>query len=619
MSTCENRVSDSTIANAIERLFCDGGASYAYSRPLAGWEVRNISNFYGVHLAIWQLRPNDLQIKFPLNTSEQRADFLAWCVVHGQFEYQALSEVEAFWNELLAPAKLETTRWSEGISRLVQLTVRGRPDLMIEPYLRNSASQQEALTWMYVRGGWKELGEFGKQIPTWLRSFLLSGSSLLKSPLSRLVYESRDDIKLAFDMETAKGKHNYNHWLLTHGMAETFLGVVMKPARRSWPPQTPRPHDDGFGVNLIGYAYGELGIGEDVRMAARALAAVKVPFTIINVSPGANIRQNDQSVSQWVSDKPKYFFNIICLTALEHLRLYLEKGSSMFIGRYNIGYWPWELHDWPKKWVHCFNLVDEIWASSKHIQQSASRASHLTVRHMPMAVPKQSQECSTFDTRRRYQLPQSDTLFIFSFDGNSHTKRKNPSGILKAFNLAFQETEAVCLVIKCMRPDPENPEWRQILAQSFMDDRIKIIDSVLEKSEVMDLYQCCDCFVSLHRAEGFGRGIAEAHSLGLQVISTNYGGNVDFCKELGAQLIDYELTQMSPGDYVESDQNSWAEPDIAHAAKAMRSVHEKVQSDSWVGREQCDSELLDKIFSPFSIGVRYRNCLHGIHQLIQTK
>jgi glycosyltransferase involved in cell wall biosynthesis len=36
-------------------------------------------------------------------------------------------------------------------------------------------------------------------------------------------------------------------------------------------------------------------------------------------------------------------------------------------------------------------------------------------------------------------------------------------------------------------------------------------------------------FLSLHRLEGFGRGMAEALQLGVDVIATAYGGNTDFC------------------------------------------------------------------------------------------
>lgn len=610
-------ICSSTIENAIENLFSEGGAEHAYSKQLPGWEVEGISNFYGIHLAIWQLRPDDLQAKYPLNTQEQRANFLAWCVVHGQFEYKALLETHTFWNELLIPAVLHDTEWSQGISRLIQLVIRGRADLMIEPNLATSEAQEDALAWMYAKGGWKELGVIAEKIPTWQRSFLIGSSNLIHSPLSKIIYNSRKDLQDSFDLDTPHGVKNYNQWLTTHAISETCLGTIAKPIRRSWPIKSQTSNSNTFGVNLIGYAYGELGIGEDVRMAALALDAASVPFVIINIDPGANIRQQDRSVEKWVSEDPKYAFNVICLTALENLRIYIEQGSSLFSGRYNIGYWPWELHYWPKKWKHCFNLIDEVWASSKHIQRAAAAVSHISIRYMPMAVPRQSFNISKENVRIHYQLSQSDTIFIFSFDGKSHTERKNPSAIIEAFKLAFPNEERARLVIKCMRPDPSNQEWQQILAHSQTDKRIKIIDLTLSKTEVMGLYQSCDCYVSLHRAEGFGRGIAEALSLGLKVIATNYGGNVDFCKALNAKLIPYELIAVKPGDYVEAEDNFWAEPNINHAAEAMRIVHHEVQSASTDNSIEASPQLLDKIFSPLSVGLRYKEHLENTYRLIR--
>lgn len=162
MQNSTKMICDSTIIKAIEELFSEGGAEYAYSVPISGWEVENISNFYGTHLAIWQLREEDLQKCYPLNSPEQRADFLAWCVVHGQLEYQALRELKPFWNELLKPALVNTTEWSGGISRLIQLAIRGRPDLKIDPQLHTAQAQENALAWFYVQGGGKNLAKSRK-------------------------------------------------------------------------------------------------------------------------------------------------------------------------------------------------------------------------------------------------------------------------------------------------------------------------------------------------------------------------------------------------------------------------------------------------------------------------
>ena len=611
-------ISDEQISEILSHLFAEGSAELTYSLPIPGLSVPGISDFYGIHLAIWQIREADLQKLFPLRTQSQRARYLAWCVVHGQHEYAALRELQPFWNQLAQPAVLQSTAWSGGISRRLQLILLGRPDLPIDHELGDAHAQEQALAWYFIKGGHQDAGDDAQASPAWQRAFFIDTPNLAHSNFAKLLIRSRDDIKAAFDLQTDQGQRELTQWLISHGLQETGLGTLIKPVRKSWPEAVNSSGDKKFGVNLMGYAYGELGIGEDVRMAARALQAAGVPFVIINIEPGSNVRQHDRSLEQWVSHEPRYMFNIICLTALEHLRVYLEKGRRFFTGKYNIGYWPWELHAWPKKWRHCFTLVDEMWASSQHIVRAAQGATAIPIAYMPMAVVSHQHNVDKVASRRALSLPESDTLFVFSFDGNSYTQRKNPSGIVEAFIKAFPPREdTVRLIIKCMRPDKNNPEWQRILSAASQDKRLIIIDQTMAKDEVLALYECCDCFISLHRAEGFGRGIAEALILGLEVIATGYGGNVEFCEAAQAHLIPYELVPLKANEYVEADGNFWAQPDLNAAAIAMQSVVLKKRSAAQTDPLQ-QKALLDALFSPTRVGDRYRIRLENLaNQLLE--
>ena len=612
-------VTDDQVWETIAGMWVEGNAEYVYSQPIPSLSVPGISEFYGIHLAIWQIRDADLQKLFPLRTPTQRARYLAWCVVHGQHEYAALRELQPFWNQLSQPACVPSTRWSGGISRLLQLIVLGRPDLGIDSGLADPESQEQALSWYFLKGGHLETTVVLNQ-GTWQRGYFLGSSSIARSNFVELAIRTREDLRSAFDLQTEEGQRGIEHWLINHGMRETGLGLLVNPAKNAWPDADAVRGTHRFGVNLIGYAYGELGIGEDVRMAARSLLAAGVPFTIVNIEPGKSVRQNERSLEQWVSEVPEYMFNIVCLTALEHLRVYLERGRALFTGRYTIGYWPWELHVWPSKWVHCFSLADEVWASSKHIARAACEASDARVLVMPMAVAFNATRLDRLESRKKFSLPQHRTLFVFSFDGNSYTRRKNPAGIVKAFTEAFPTgEETVSLIIKCMRPDNENEEWRQILEVARRDSRLVVIDEMLSKEDVMELYGCCDCFVSLHRAEGFGRGIAEALTLNLDVIATGYGGNVEFCEAVDASLVGYELVRLAPDEYVEAENNYWAEPDLEAAADAMRSVASKRLAASREDDSPDYTTALEALFSPAVIGSRYRSRLETLATAMGSK
>ena len=204
--------------------------------------------------------------------------------------------------------------------------------------------------------------------------------------LQRSVLWGRPDVKAAFDLPAKLPE--FFRWFYTHGVTEHALWQWLTPAERvralgqpkPWAEQmaaraaayaetlrtTPPVQQCPWGVNLVGYAFGQLGIGEDVRMAARALLSAGVPITILNFPPGAGIGQNDTSMADHVTRDGPFAFNLFCLTALENGRFYAERGRKQFAARYNIGYWPWELSQWPAQWEELVNLVDEVWVSTQH-------------------------------------------------------------------------------------------------------------------------------------------------------------------------------------------------------------------------------------------------------------
>jgi glycosyltransferase involved in cell wall biosynthesis len=86
------------------------------------------------------------------------------------------------------------------------------------------------------------------------------------------------------------------------------------------------------------------------------------------------------------------------------------------------------------------------------------------------------------------------------------------------------------------------------------------------------LQNSVDCYVSLHRSEGFGLGMAECMYLGKPVIATAYSGNLDFMDRDNSLLVDYRMVPLRDGDYPYWQGQQWADADAAHAAHWMRQV-----------------------------------------------
>lgn len=468
---------------------------------------------------------------------------------------------------------------------IIKLIRTLRPDLCKIFPIKTRKEKEEWLFWLISSGinEYKSLSE-NDEIKKLLNSKSSKSSLTL---LQKIIYNNRPDVQKEFNLK--KDKENFLQWFCTHGIQEHNL--------YRWLDNTDREiiqyftYSDSqidlknknkktnnlnkFGVNIIGYVYGQLGIGEDARMAGRSMISAKIPFTMIDFPPGADISQNDRTMEKYVSKKLKYHVNLFCLTALEHGRYYAENGKSHMEGRYNIGYWPWELSKWPKEWNNLDQLVDEIWVSTKHTYDAVKQHAKVPVYIMPMAV-----ELGSVSNKKRqdFGLPKKTKLFCFSFDLNSSIHRKNPQSSLESFFKAFPKNskENVGLVIKVHPPKRKNKNWERLKKLAAKDKRIYIIEKTLSRKNLLALYQNCDCFLSLHRAEGFGRGIAEAIQLGIHVIATGYSGNIDFCKDnKNVDLVDYSLVKVKKNQYPFGKDQVWADVDVNHASQLMKNFIKK--------------------------------------------
>ena len=102
-----------------------------------------------------------------------------------------------------------------------------------------------------------------------------------------------------------------------------------------------------------------------------------------------------------------------------------------------------------------------------------------------------------------------------------------------------------------------------------------LFDEMMTRPRAYGLLAMADCFVSLHRSEGFGLGLAEAMLMGKPVIATGYSGNLDFMNRENSLLVHYEMVEIDEDRPIYTKGNFWAEPSIEHAAMHMRAVYDR--------------------------------------------
>jgi glycosyltransferase involved in cell wall biosynthesis len=273
----------------------------------------------------------------------------------------------------------------------------------------------------------------------------------------------------------------------------------------------------------------------------------------------------------------------------------MQKGAAVFEGYRNIGWWPWELAVFPKAWrPYAFELVDEVWASSQFLFDMYQQATDKPVKLVPLAVSVARMKPYP---RSHYGLPEGKFLFLYIFDFNSSVARKNPMASVQAFKQAFEPTDnTVGLVLKTMNTKPNNPGWQTFLKECQTDKRIQLITETLDRPEVLGLINACDAYVSLHRAEGFGRTLAEAMLLGKPVVATNYSGNVDYMSQSSTYLVDANLINIKDSEYQWSDiddKQVWADVSISSAASQLiKSIKNKPEKSSFIFSSKQISAIL---------------------------
>jgi GT2 family glycosyltransferase/glycosyltransferase involved in cell wall biosynthesis len=439
----------------------------------------------------------------------------------------------------------------------------------------------------------------GDDIDSVMEFFMRETDSLAKdarNPVSNLmhyIWSSRLDLQ-AFDLSSAGGRKDYSIWFIMfadveygikpsafpRALLETFSeyeGSVGEKARRlldasSVGEEVIVDHEKlQTGANLIGYACGEFGMGEHVRMVAECLDTSSWPFSIVNVpvGEGSMHSERDTRVQHWISDSIPFATNIFHVNADILPSLYLKFGAGLFSKRYNIGYWAWELANCPAEFDIAINMMDEVWGISEFVTESFRQRCSIPVVNMPLAV--EIPPLKRVYSKEHFGAAKDEFLFLFMFDGASYLDRKNPLGVVRAFKQAFpKRSERVRLILKTMNVPQGNPLWDMLVREAAEDPRITILTTKLLRDEVLGLTAVCDTFVSLHRSEGFGRCMAEAMLWGKPVVATGYSGTSDFIRPDTACVVDCNLIPVARDAYPFWKGQEWADPDQEHAAIQMK-------------------------------------------------
>jgi glycosyltransferase involved in cell wall biosynthesis len=278
-------------------------------------------------------------------------------------------------------------------------------------------------------------------------------------------------------------------------------------------------------------------------------------------------------------------------TAMMNFPKYLDKN----FGGKRFGMWAYEFDTLPEGFARHASYVDKFLVPSdwfKDICQSNKIDPNKLVT-VPHGVRWQE-----FSKASKINLRTEKKIKVLINFAQPHL-RKNIPGTLEAIGKAFTDKNDICFVMKVKDLKP-----KQKFEISFSEEYKKIKQKYKNFPEVIifkdyipdmyGLYKSCQVFFMIPNAEAFFLPALEALAANQIVITSKYGGQMDFLNEKNSFLVE--------GKEVRADRNAfywnssaygkWFLPDINDAVDKLKYVYQNF--DSLYGKEVVDEAFKKK-------------------------
>ncbi len=375
-------------------------------------------------------------------------------------------------------------------------------------------------------------------------------------------------------------------------------------------------------INFIGDVSAESGLSYAAELTLLAMQYEKIPICFYPVLYESHPRAKKKLQYAYLQKNPGnislIFYNINEFPQISDTYL-----NQLTKDTYRIGYWVWEMPFLPHILAEQIARVDEIWTPSAFSQKIFQKYTQKPVIVVPHPIPEQP-SVNRVEARTLLSLPQDRYIYLYTFSALSSELRKNPFGVINAFRRVFPEIDntAPLLCIKAAHIE-RFPAFEQDLSAAIAEVGGILLKGYFSQKQTTMLMHCVDCYVSLHRAEGFGLGMAEAMAAGKPVIATAYSGNLEFMNRHNSFLADYSLRAVSAEDYryfpelelLYEPGQIIAEADITSAAHFMQYVYQQRESAGEIGNVAAAS--IQARLHPKVIGAKISERLQNIAAFTQ--
>ena len=232
-------------------------------------------------------------------------------------------------------------------------------------------------------------------------------------------------------------------------------------------------------------------------------------------------------------------------------------------------------------------LYDEVWVPSKFNLETFSRSGvpRAKLRVIPYGV-----DTEVYKPRHgQYAIPDRRKCLFLAIFGFSW--KKGFDLLLEAYLKEFTAKDDVTLVMKVLTGSHRTAagqKAKDLILGSVADrfdltqkDRphFVIIDEMLERERLIDLYASCDLYISTDRANGWGMSFMEAMAMGKPAATINYSGSTEFMNRENSLLIETtgRLVPVDPRFLAEAPLfagHQWGEVRVEEVQRVMRYAYD---------------------------------------------
>ncbi|GAB3126354.1 glycosyltransferase [Novispirillum itersonii] len=361
-------------------------------------------------------------------------------------------------------------------------------------------------------------------------------------------------------------------------------------------PQPPAPvrNEESMppiSVNYYGYMFDASGYGQAARTYVHALhrAGIRLSVVDLGVKPA---QVDDPLVRSLLGRDPQADFQLF-----HGIPPQWAQRAFPFRPQDVIAMTVWETDTMPQTWRPALSHAGDVWLPCRFNVEVFGRA----LKAEPFLLPHARTPTVDPAALPIAEIGPEDWVCYSVFEWQ---ERKDPDAMLEAFLTAFPETDDAVLVLKTSGAAAKAAarSLEQARKKTGSEGRVILCCTGWSDAELAALHERGDCYLSLHRGEGWGYPLFEAACRGKPVVAPHYSGPADFLdSEAHPPVRHHPAAVTQPYTYY-TRRMKWARADVAHAAEVLRQIHDN--RDAAAAKARTAAEQINLRFSLDAIGQR---------------